>query len=375
MKLGYLHLGPPRHGLHRYGRLLAEEARRRAELSVAEEWVELEGDSRDEDRLGDAAENLAAADVVHVQYNRTLWGEGPTQLARLDRFFSACPAPVVCTFHDVYPNDPWAPWKRDKRLRARVMRFLRDQRRRRPERRAVRAILARASRVLVCFEAERDRLAGWPGAERISVLGHFVEERENLPPRDAARARLGVDGHRVVTLLGFIHPRKGHDLAIDALRLLPDDVLLVFAGAAIGDNERKLAAMTNRAATLGVADRLRVTGFIPEDEQERWLVATDLAVCPFRFFSASGSLTTWISASRPILCHDLPQVAEYRRVAADAFFTFAPYDAEAFAAAARAALDVVGGGPDPAIDRLRRHFALPLTFERHLAVYREAARR
>ena len=50
MKIGYVQVGAPWHGVTRHGRLLAAEARERADLIVLECEVELSGNRR-EDRL------------------------------------------------------------------------------------------------------------------------------------------------------------------------------------------------------------------------------------------------------------------------------------------------------------------------------------
>jgi glycosyltransferase involved in cell wall biosynthesis len=363
VKLGFLHRGDANDGLRRYGRLLAGEARRRAGLQVVE---------------ADEPDALAGAAVVHLQYNARVWGGGWRQLAALDRALDALArsgAAVVVTLHDVYPGgDPWAPFRKKRpRLAQRMKRALATVTERVPGDRALARILRRAAVVLVCSRTERERLAGWRDQDKVRVVRHFVEERGPLPPRVEAKRAIDLAGGRVLTLLGFVHPRKGYQLAVEALPLLPDDVTLVCAGAPSPGNEM-FASDLARAG----AGRCIVTGWLDAEEQELHLAATDLALCPFRFFSASGSLSTWISAHRPVLAHALPQIAEYRELEPDAFVTFEPYTAEALAAAANAALTAPGAASarsedDPGMARLHQRLALPRIFDEHLAVYRDAA--
>ena len=374
MKLGYLHLGRNRHGVNRYGRMLAAEARSREGVEVLEESLILTGRRRDDRAaLARAADGLSGCDLVHLQYNRSLWGEGRSQLFALRCFTRRCRAPLVASLHDIYLDNPWEGWRRRTRSPAgRFKKWSRLATRRRLVRQAVRLILDRSERVLVCFEQERERLALFRREEKIRVVGHFVEERPDLPDRQESRVLLGVGSWRVVTVLGFIHPRKGYDLVIEALELLPKDVLVVFAGAASEGNERALKRWMKQAAKQGQDNRLQVTGYLEDDQQARWLVATDLALCPFRFFSASGSMATWFSAGTPVLCHALPQVDEYRAVSKDAFFTFSPYTKEAFASAVTAALEQVTGKQDPGILALRDHYSIRNMLDEHLTHYREA---
>ncbi len=379
LRVGFLHLGGERHGVERYGRVLAAGAAARGDIEVVEHEVRWSGDdTNDIGRIEGAAQRFSSCDVAHVQFNRRVWGRGFRPLARARRFLARCSAPVVATLHDVYPRDPWAGQDRDaKRTRLeRVRRAARALLDRIPANLAVRHLLARAAAVIVSSEEERVRLVGFPAHEKLRVIEHFVEPRPPLPDADAAKAALGLAGRRIVTILGFIHPRKGHDLAIEALALLPRDVTLVFAGAPSPGNDKKVRAMEQRARELKCADRLRITGWLDDAALDQHLAATDLGLCPFRFFSASGSLSTWISTGRPILCHALPQIDEYRRVAAGAFDTFAPFAADALASAIAAAFERHGAGAtDPAIAALRERLALDTIVERHVAVWRAAAAR
>ncbi|MGH0038210.1 MAG: glycosyltransferase [Myxococcota bacterium] len=373
LKLGFLHLGPPEHGLHRYGRLLAAEAGRRSELDVGECHAELTGErQRDRDALAGAAADLGRSDVVHVQHNRDLWGSGSRQLENVRAFLDACAAPVVATCHDVYPRDPWAPW-RSRRWRWRRVR--RHFRQRVPTNRTLRLWLRRAAAVLVCSDEEAQRLARLTRRGATArVVDHFVEARGPLPDRDAARRALGLAEARVVTLLGFIHPSKGHDVLVEALRCLADDVHVVLAGRPSEGNEDYLGRLARRAERDGTADRLHVTGWLEDAAQQQVLAATDLAVTPFRFFSASGSLSTWISAAVPILCNDLPQLDRYDAIAPGAIRRFAPCEPEVLAEAVEDAL-ADARTPDPGVARLRDELLMPRVFDRHLEVYRACAAR
>ncbi len=68
MKVGYLHIGPPEHGVCRYGRLLAAEARRRPDLTVIEANVMLTEDRKhNREMLVKAAQRLSEAEVIHFQ--------------------------------------------------------------------------------------------------------------------------------------------------------------------------------------------------------------------------------------------------------------------------------------------------------------------
>jgi glycosyltransferase involved in cell wall biosynthesis len=370
MKVGFVHAGASEHGLSRYGRLLAAAAARRADVQVLECGLHLDGCS-DRQQILAAAEQLASADVVHLQYNNqrkgSVWGAGWQQLKNLQLFAAAVRRPLVATMHDVYPLQP--AWSSAVRRPGREMRRLASS----GPQLVTRWWLQRhAALVFVCSEEERKRLAS-PFGGGMCVIPHFVEPRELDAPREDVRRALGLTDCRVVTLLGFIHERKGHRLLIEALRQLSDDVVAVFAGGpALGSNGivENLRAL---ADSFGVAGRVRITGYLPEQQLEQYLIATDVAVCPFRSVSASSTLSDWISAVRPIIASNLPQIAEYNALEPGSIATFQPYSSQALAWAIRAVFDGKGAPQIEAVARLRARLLLPAVVNRHVAVYRKVA--
>jgi glycosyltransferase involved in cell wall biosynthesis len=86
----------------------------------------------------------------------------------------------------------------------------------------------------------------------------------------------------------------------------------------------------------GVADRLTVTGYLPDEEYLSRLMSADLAVCAFEpHKSASGSLSTLIAVGWPILASETPLIAAYNAISPGAISTFSPFTPEALARAVR----------------------------------------
>ena len=372
MKVGYLHAGAGYHGVNRYGRLLAGETARRPDVVVVESGLELGvSASADEDNLAAAVARLRSADVVHIQYNShpnaSVWGPGWRQLSNLRRFVRAVERPVVVTVHDLYPV------LRLQRLLRHPLRSFVGLGGAIPQITTLNWLQRHAARLLVCSEEERERLGA--GSGRVTVIPHFVESRSITASRATAKAALGWTGRRVISVLGFIHRRKGHQLVVDALAKLPGDVIAVFAGGATPSDPGSIDRLRTRALARGVDERLFVTGYLAEPDLQMHLAATDLAVCPFVQLSASGSLSTWISASRSIVASHLPQIAEYNALEPGAIRTFEPYTAGALAAAISAALRRDEGEADTAVARLRHRLLLPSIAERHVDAYRSLIQR
>jgi glycosyltransferase involved in cell wall biosynthesis len=355
LRVGFLHLGRERSGLRRYGAILAAEAARRSDLEVVE--ADAGGREASLGALRRTAAQLRECDAVHVQWKLADWGPRSGGLPRLEVLRRTLRAPLVVTMHDVFPPQG--------RLARRLS----------PAAIGVRRLGATAARLVVHSRDERARLEAFVPAERLAVVPHFVEERSHLPDRAASRAALGVSGQRVVTLLGYLTKRRGHRLVMDALLDLPDDVTALFVGSVIEGRDQVAQELRAHAEAIGVAERVRFLGYLPEDELEQVLVATDVALCPFRFMSASGALATWISSGRPIVASDLAPIRELDDLAPGALRRFARYEPEPLAAAIRGALGEATDEADPRVRALAATLATPRIVERYLELYREAAGR
>ena len=144
-----------------------------------------------------------------------------------------------------------------------------------------------------------DRLTGIPTRFEVAAVGPVQFASEAL--RTTARAK-GVEppesevGHRGVerdlfapaprppwrwrlACVGRIDPRKGIDLAIEALALLPDEATLAVVG---GGDDSHLAELRQLAADLGVADRVTFT--VSERDRLRDVYAdADVVLFPVRW--------------------------------------------------------------------------------------------
>ena len=131
----------------------------------------------------------------------------------------------------------------------------------------------RAAGITTVCEALKVRLVelGAP-AEKVRVVLHGVDLDLFQPvDRDAVRRRLGLAG-TVLLSVGHATPRKGHHLAIEALRDLPGFTLLI---AGDGWYEPRLREL---AASRGVAERVRFLGHVEQEELKEYYSAADALV-------------------------------------------------------------------------------------------------
>lgn len=394
--VGFLHLGPPEHGIHRYGQRLAQTMRDHLGYQVVEEAIDLcDGGLSMVTRLRACLQRLQRkADIIHVQYSSLLWGGVGVDLVNVTALLSTCRVPVIATLHDVYPPRIFSrELGRVQRDRPVVATPDTDESKPTTLLSAVGKHLERArswvtvglprvaawllisrgvNRVVVHGGEELRRLEKFVESKRCGVVPHFVEERTVAFSAAQAKATLNLSGRRVVTLLGYIHARKGHELLLEALPELPQDVTVVFAGQTPRASESFLEGIKHKAVALKVADRLRVTGYLDEEELERYLIASDLAVCPFKFASASGSISTWLSVGQKVLASDLPQIQEYLSMQPDSIVTFQPYTEAALAAAIRRLLDEASDTAAEPVLQLRDKLNIRCVAELYAEEYRTA---
>jgi len=338
--------------VRRYGQLIADEARSRDALTI----LEAEAGRVDEGaaQLARVAAELAEAQVVLMQWNRRGWGKGGRSLPRLRRFRRAYRGALVVTLHDIFDRHG----VRERYLDADAW--------------TLRWLGRAADRVVVHSEVEVERLRGFVPRERVRVVPHFVERRELTLDPDEARARLGLTGRRLVTLLGFVYGRKGHRYAVEAVPYLPEDVVMVYAGGPVAGRTFVHDLAVAKAAELGLGERFRITGYLSDGELEAWIAATHLAILPFTDLSASGSLSTWISAGKPMLVSDLPGLREYDARVPGALHLFGPPEPEPLGRAIHALLATPLPDRDPKVVQLAGELGMDKTVDRYLAVAREA---
>jgi len=132
------------------------------------------------------------------------------------------------------------------------------------------------------------RLGADPG--RVRVVHPVVDARRFEAERAAAtmRARYGLAGRIVLLTVARLVPRKGHDVVLEALRLVRHacpaaHYLVVGDGPARADLERA-------AERLGLSDAVTFAGFVQDDELPACYAAADVFVMVSRERPAKGDV-------------------------------------------------------------------------------------
>jgi glycosyltransferase involved in cell wall biosynthesis len=138
-----------------------------------------------------------------------------------------------------------------------------------------------------------------------------------------------------VAIVGYFYPGKGHLEAVDAVAQLGRPSVGVTAlGKASAGHEPDLARLVHHARELGV--EFTATGFLSEEALARACRTASVPLAAHQHVSASGSLSTWISAGRKPL---IPNTRYSREMLALRPGTATLYEPPLLAAAIAAALD------------------------------------
>jgi len=124
------------------------------------------------------------------------------------------------------------------------------------------------------------------------VVPHGIDEEYLTKPKDDGvfRGKYGVYSGNVVAYVGRVHPSKGLDTLIEAVSLVApevDDFILVIAGGGSKPYREKLGKLAKK---LGVERKVRLLGYIGENEKISLLDSSKAFVFPTRHFGEAYPL-------------------------------------------------------------------------------------
>jgi glycosyltransferase involved in cell wall biosynthesis len=169
-------------------------------------------------------------------------------------------------------------------------------------------VFAHADRIIVLSARLKQHLvARGLAADKIHVIPAGVPTVPPAAGGDSLRAAWGWQDKRVLGIFGYITPAKGHQLAVAALAQLPKDVVLLVAGGVRRSGDQVALDDLQRDITAaGLADRVRITGFLEEGDVPPHIAACDLLLYPATHADSSYSLVTGLAyGSAPLVASDV----------------------------------------------------------------------
>lgn len=190
-----------------------------------------------------------------------------------------------------------------------------------------------ADHVITTNESYRAVAVGRGGVSRSDTTivrnGPDLGEMRPTEPDPGLRSR----AETILGYVGIIGPLDGVDYLLRAIQHLVDnlgrdDVLCLIIGK--GDS---IADLEDMAGELGIADKIRFTGWVSPEDLPRYLSATDICLDPdpanpFNDRSTMIKMMEYMAMSKPIVAFDLP---EHRVSAQDAAVYAQPNDPRDFA--------------------------------------------
>lgn len=229
---------------------------------------------------------------------------------------------------------------------------------------AIYAPVGFASDIVVNSEFSRGVLRG--AFPRLADRAHVVYNGVAGPPA-ASPARTALEGPVRLVYIGRLSPRKGPDVIVEALSMLPEslgDIRLDLVGDVFAGYEWFDAELRARIDELGLADRVRMLGFRPQVWDA--VDSSDIVVIPSRFDEPFGNTAVeGVLAGRPVLVSDTSGLRE-ATAGVPTVIRFAPDDPRALAAAI---VDAVGrwGELEPQLEAQARSTAARFSPHRYRA--------
>jgi glycosyltransferase involved in cell wall biosynthesis len=229
-------------------------------------------------------------------------------------------APLVVTVHDA------VPWTHPETLTPRGVAW---------HRAAIERAAREADALVVPTQAVADELARHVTPARpVHVVGEGVSGDLAVPAdADARAAALDLPGEPYLVTLATVEPRKGLDVLLDALArpASPGAPLLVVGQPGWGGVD-----VAARAAELGLGDRVRLLGRLPDLDLAVVLSRAAVLVAPSRAEGFGLPVLEAMSAGVPVVSSDAPALVE---VGGGATVTVPVGDADALAGALAEVLD------------------------------------
>jgi D-inositol-3-phosphate glycosyltransferase len=167
-------------------------------------------------------------------------------------------------------------------------------------------IAACVDRIAVSTEHEREQLRkvyGLP-ASHLRVIPCGVDLRAFTPgtpaERRAARAALTPDGMPTLLFVGRLDPIKGMDLLLDSVAQMRTPVQLVVVGGN-PDGDPEVERLRGRAAELGLGERVRFPGAVPQCELPRYYRGADALVVSSRYESFGLAAVEALACGTPVV--------------------------------------------------------------------------
>lgn len=155
---------------------------------------------------------------------------------------------------------------------------------------------------------------GWvPG--NVWVIPHGAKKIRCPYSKEEAKKSLGLEGKKVVGMIGWFVPSKGYHRVInlwtEISSLLPDTFLILVGEVRRPENEWYKRKLLELASKSSARDRIKIIlKVLTPKEYELTLSAFDILVLPYTFISQSGNLAHAFSLGVPVVASAMEGLKE-----------------------------------------------------------------
>jgi glycosyltransferase involved in cell wall biosynthesis len=153
----------------------------------------------------------------------------------------------------------------------------------------------------------------------IHVINHpCLPTRELTLSPEYAKEMLGYSPtDKIVSIFGFVERYKGHEVAVETLKLLPKEYKLAVIGGMHPENDGNFLNQLLSQLPPEVASRVRVTGWVSRETADQYFAATDICLAPYRgdtILAGSGAVTWALSSGKPVIASKIPAFQSVNRL-------------------------------------------------------------
>ena len=261
---------------------------------------------------------LNIGDIAHIQFQYFFFGGVSPLKNRFNEFIHQVEVPTVMTLHEIARPEVGASKITVAGIDVTNSRIFRNK---------------KIGAFIVHTDADRKLLLQYHVEEKnIHLLLHPVPKALQAPSKEDAKRELGLTGRKTVTLFGFLSRKKGHLVALDALKELPQNVVLIFAGEKHPEDSTEYVPQLKRQIEeSGLSNRVVITGYLESDKVPVVMAATDIAIAPFLHTSGSGSLANYFAYGLPVVASNIKPHQDLLEANPDSMALFPAGDAKLLA--------------------------------------------